>query len=225
MISQTRSDAVHLESGGYEAGPLLAVGTISGVVIRAVAQRNGRGAGRLVAGVDTVTGAATLAWQAPGSGTPGAPQPLEYANDYLLEDGEDTSKWIRIAAYPGYLATSGQARVFLKDGYNTLGPQDVGAGDAAAGQVVDTTYQLKNRSTHLVTNVRLWIDAAVSGLEVSADGISFFTPTSELDPNVLAWASIAAGASVDVTVRRTIAASAASDPARLNVIHFAWTGQ
>lgn len=225
MIAETRSDAVHLLSGGAEAGPLLVVGTISGAVVRAAAQRNGLGVGRLIAGLDAVTEEPTLSWQAPGSSTPGAAQIVVYQNDYLLEDGEDTSKWVRVEVYPGFLATSGEARVFFKDGYNFLGPQDVGAGDAAVGQVVDTTYQLENVSTHLVTTVKLWIDAAVTGIEVSTDGITFVAPTSEVHADVLVWASIAAGASVDVTVRRTTAASAAADPARLNVLHFAWTGQ
>lgn len=225
MISLTRADAVHLLKDGAEAGPLLCVGTISGVVVRAVAQLNGPGAGRLIAGADAVTGLPTLAWQAPGSATPGAAQSVEAENDYLLEDGEDTDKWIRVAAYPSYLGTSGQALVYLKDGYNTLGPSDVGSGDAAAGQVVDTTYQLKNVSVHLVLNAKLWIDPAVTGLEVSDDGVTFVAPDSEVHADVLVWASIAAGASVDVTIRRTTASSAPADPARLNVIKFAWTGQ
>lgn len=223
MNPQTRSDAVHLESAGADAGPLRVVGTLPGMYIFAASTLNGTGHGLLIAGVHSDGVTPTVAWQAPGSSTPGAPCPLTGEAAFLVEDGEDPDKWVRVYAYPAYCGTSGEAKVFFKVGYNALGPSDVTAGDAAAGLVITTTFTLKNYSFYPVTNVKLWIYADPA-VQVSKDNISFFAPTDETDPNVLVWSSIAAGASANVYVKRTISASTAFDPARLVELRFAWTG-
>lgn len=219
MIPTTRNSGLRLQLSGADVGGLRFLGELPGLVVLAVAARNGTGSGRLIASDLGV------AWQAPGSTTPGPPCAIPADGNYLLEDGADPSCWINVAAHVAFLATSGEAQIGLADRYNNLGPSDVAATDAAAGLVTTTEYTLKNVSIYPVINARLWIDATASGaaaLTVSSDGTNFFDPTSSTDTHVLAWASIAAGASVNVWVKRTIAAASASNPKILNLLQFQW---
>lgn len=222
MNPYTHGDGLHLQAAGADTGLMRAVGSIPGVVVLDVASRNGPGIGRLIMG-----DASTIAWQAPGSSTPGNPQSCGSDGTYLIEDGADTSKWVRIQVYASYLAVSGEGRVFIQDTFNGLGPADVAAANAAAGVIATTTFTLKNVSNSTVTSVLMWLDQTVGsnpGISISSDNITFYTPTSIGDPNALAWASIAAGASVPVYVKRTIAAASPSSPSVLNNLQFSWIG-
>ena len=187
----------------------------------AAAGKNGPGVGMLMASP------AGLAWQAPGSDLAGQPQAVSPDGSYLLLDGVNPSCWVRVQIFNEYLPSSGAANVYLEDAYNALGtsgPGDVSASEAAAGQVVTTTYTLENVSGNAVYNVTLWLDNSTVDLLVSSDGTNFYAPMSQGDPNVITYAAIAVGASANLYLKRTIAAGAASNPEVLNVLEYAWTG-
>lgn len=201
-------------------------GALAGVVVLCVGARNGPGTGTLISSI-AGNGQTQLAWQAPGSATPGIPQPVYPDGTYLLEDGADSTKFVRVQVYGSYLPTAGAAPVFVADTYNALGPDDVSAANASAGIVETVEYALANVSPVTVLNAKLWIERSgtdTRGVTVSQDGVTFVNPGSETDPNVLTWASIAPGASVNVWMQRTIPASASSNPATFNQLQFGWTG-
>ncbi len=225
MTPFNRSDTLHLQLAGSDVGFVRTVGTIAGVAVLAVAARNGPGIGRLIASAGS-----RLAWQAPGSSTPGASQACASDGVYLLEDGEDVSKFARVQVYSSYLAASGEAEVLVQDAY--AGLADITAAQAAAGLTDVTTFALKNVSDTaggapvLATLVKMWLDQTAGynpGLSISLNDVTFFTPTSAADPNALAWASIAAGASVPVYVKRIIAPAAAANPIVRNALQFQWS--
>lgn len=224
MQQYAQAEAVHLEIGVSGDSPAMRwIGTLTGVTVLSVAARNGPGVGKLIAsGVDD-GGNPLVAWQAPGSSTPGIPQA-----DALLSDGEDDSKWILIA--PSDSDTTplqGEAFVHITDNYNTLGPSDVAAADAAAGLVSVIHAKLFNHSGLPVQRVKLWIAAGETGsaaLDVSTDGVTYVHPLSEADGAVLSWPIIASGASVDVYIRRTIGAATGFSPRVLNHLEFRWDG-
>lgn len=217
MLPATRNDALRLLNGSSEV-ITRSVGAIPGVVVVQVSGRNGPGAGTLFAS------AGGLSWQAPGSSTPGAIVAIPSDATYMLEDGEDSSKWIRVQTYgdEGWLSQTAAGTIDIADSYNVYGIDDVSAANAASGHTETVTFNLKNVWSHTVQNVRMWLDPAVVDLTISSDGTNFFDPTSETDVHVLSWASIAAGSSVTVTVKRIIPASTGSFPSVLNFIQFSW---
>jgi hypothetical protein len=215
----TRNDGLRLELSAAEIVSLRTSGTLPGVVVLAAAARNGPGTGRLTASSQGI------AWMAPGSTQSGTPVATPIDGAYLLEDGSDASKWVRVQVYAEWLGKSGGALVQLKDWYNALGPADVPAADALAGATETTEYQLVNLTGNAIVSAILWLDSACApGISVSQDGTNFFTPSSSVDPNALAWASIAAGASVNLWVKRVISATSASNPRILNALQWAWIG-
>lgn len=220
MTPGTRNDGLRLQLAASDVASLRAVGTLAGVVILAVAARNGPGQGILIAS------AAGISWQAP-HGLAGAPQPITADGSYLLEDGADPSRWIRIQAYAAYLPQSGNALVSLGDQYAGVGIDDVSAANATAGIIETTQFSIKNMTANAITGVTLWIDATGNGygtVSISSDGANFFKPLSQGDPNVLTWASIAPAASANLWVKRTIGAGAASNAGLLNLLQYAWNG-
>lgn len=217
MTPGTRADGLRLMQATAEFASLRVAGALAGVVILAAAGQNGTGSGRMIAGP------AGIRWQAPGSSAPGPIVPAAADGSYLLEDS-NPDKWVRVQVYKSYLPNSGEARVFFQDIYNGLGPTDVSAASALSGAVDTAQFILTNVSPVVVVSVKLWLDPSVSGLEVSSDGLSYFTPTSEADPNVIFWGSINPGGGVNLYIRRTIAAAAASSPAVLNLLRYAWNG-
>lgn len=216
----TRSDGLRLQLAGSDVVSLRVVGGIAGVVVIAAAGRNGPGSGRLIAS------AGGLCWQAPGSVVAGDAVPIPADGVYLLEDGTDASAWLRVQAYAASLAASGEARVYLADRYNEFGPDDVTAANAAAGIVETVQFTLANVTPAVITGAVLWLDpsAVSAGLAISSDGVSFFTPTNQTDATALTWASINPASSVNVWVRRTLAAGKASNPQILNTMRLAWNG-
>jgi len=218
IAAGTHGDGLRLRRTGVDLISLAVVGAIPGVVVLAAGGANGPGVGWLS------LSSYGLSWRAPESSSFGSPQLFSEDGTYLLEDGEDAGKWVRVQVYTDYLPATADALVYLEDRYNDLGPADVAAAQASAGQTVDTGYQLANVTPMTIVGIKLWIDPAVSSLSVSSDGITYYTPTSESDPHVLSWSIVGAGGSVNVYVRRTIGAGAGPDPKVLNALHFSWTG-
>lgn len=218
MMPATRNDGLRLQLSGADVVLMRTMGAIAGVFVLAASARNGVGTGQLTLSADG------LSWTAPGSVTPGPAQSAPVDGQYMLEDGADPSQWVRLQVYAAYLPDSGACDVAVNDAYNAFGPDDVAAADALAGIVENVTFTLKNVSAATLNNVHAWLDPATANVTISSDGVNFYDPTSELDAHVLSWASIAAGASVNLYLRRTIGAAAASNPKILNLMQFAWTG-
>jgi hypothetical protein len=226
MMPNTRHDGVRLQLAGVDVVSLREAGAVPGVVVLSASARNGPGTGLLTLNFGSLT------WQSPGSSTPGLAQGVSSGPDgsiYLVEDGVDLSKFVRVQVYPAYLPDIASALISLADLYNamgTTGPGDVAASDASAGLVTITQYTLFNATNNPVKTINLWLDNTASGfgqLTVSNDGTNYFAPTSQGDPNVLAWGSIAAGGNVSVWVKRTVPAASASNPKILDVLQWAWT--
>lgn len=212
-------DSIRIEQSGTEVRHLEAVRTLPGVVVLNVAASNGPGMGRLKTSGDGTL----LAWQAPGSSTFGTAVDVSADDTYLLADGEDADKWIRVEVYADYLApTPRSTRVHLKDLYeNGPGHDDVTAAEASAGDVVTYELGVANDSAATVYNIRAWLDAAADGnayLELSADEVDWSTPTSE--PAGVELGNVLTGNSATLYVRRTIPASESYDPDLLAHLHF-----
>lgn len=215
----TQSDALRVELSSVEVKGLHAAGTLPGVELLFVGHRNGPGQGTLRA----VT-ATSLAWRAPGSANFGGAVEVGAGGSFVLLDGDDPYKHMRVEVYASFLPAGPlEAPVFLQEAFNEgIGGEGVSAAEAAAGDVASWTVELVNASAVALTALRVWLDAATQGLELSWDGASWYAPDSENHADVLAHASLASSASVTLHLRRTIGASAPADPGVLNLIHFAW---
>lgn len=223
MTPGTRNDGLRLRTQfGSDFGFMRAVGTIAGVVVLGVAARNGPGSGRLIASP------AGLAWQAPGSGIPGPICPIPSDGEYMLEDGADPSMWVRVQAYSAWLGESGEAAVEIQDSYTLFGfgavSADVPAANAAAGLTSTVGLRLANITPLPVTNVTVWLSPHAKNLTISSDDVMFVAPIAQNDPDALRYAAIAAGASANIIVRRTIAAGSPFNPSVLNFLRYSWTG-
>ena len=224
----TRSDAVRVKISGVEVSHLVAVGTVPGVVVMAAAAMNGPGRGRMSRVYENAA-RSYLRWTAPGSVTPGTNVPVTSNGDYLLEDGSDPGKWLRVRVYVDHLPASyDESLVYLEDVYNdSVAGRDVTASEASTGDVATYTVSVVNESPAGVFDVRAWLDGSAAGsllLELSDDGASWVTPTSEVDASVVLLGDIAAGVSKTLHLRRTIGAGAGSNAEVLTLVHMAWTG-
>lgn len=216
------ADALRWTVFAAESHQLVRVGSIAGVVPLAVASRCGPGTAAIRSGPNGIE----LSFRAPGSQTWGVAVDCAADGSYLLEDGEDLSKWLRVQVYADHLPSGPtEASVRLADrlqGDNyTLGMTDIAAADAASGKSEQLSYQLTNVSGVGLSNVRIWLDAAVQYLEIQ-DGAGWVTPTDE--QNALVLGDIAPGSYASVTLRRTIPAGSGSDPDVLNYIHVSFDG-
>ena len=216
----SRADAIRVKIASLEVLHLAAVETLPGVVILQAAGRNGPGTGQLQSSGDGTL----VAWRAPGSATFGTAIDCGSDGAYLFEDGEDANKWLRVQVYASYLAsTPRDARVYLGDLFANGPPHDdVTAQEASAGDVTIYSLELVNESAVNISDLRAWIHATVSGLEISDDNATWVNPTTEATG--LSFGSLASGASKTLWLRRTIAAAAASDAKILTLLHFAWNG-
>lgn len=219
-IAAQHADALRLEVASVEVDHLTAVQTIPGVVITAAADRNGPGIGWLRSTEDGTL----LSWKAPESSNYGSGQPCDADGSYLLEDGDDVSKWVRCQVYVDFLSSQSiEARVFLADIYNNdTAHDDVTASEAAAGNVETWTLTMENAGTLILSFLKVWIDSAVSGLEISDDGASWVSPTTE--STALEFPDLLPGATDTLHIRRTISAAADSDPDVLNHLHITFSG-
>lgn len=213
------ADAMRVTASGAQVDSLRWAGSIPGVVPLAIAGRNGPGYGRLRS-----TGDGTwLAWTAPGSATPGVPVYCGSDGTYLLEDGADRSKWIRVQVYASYLGNPTETRVALGDRWNNpIGHDDVTESEADAGDVETYTLTLTNDSAVLLSQIAAWLDDDVEDLEISDDGSTWVSPTTEATG--LEFDDLAPGYSHTLHLRRTIAASSAADPDVLNHVLLAFSG-
>jgi hypothetical protein len=218
-VAGSRGDALRVRtSGGVEIPSLTAVGAIPGVVPLAAAGQNGPGTGYV-----RCDGNGRLAWKAPGSNTYGELVTVAADGSYLLEDGEDRDAWLRVQVRTAFLpSTPAEAQVLLGDRYNALGPDDVTSAEASAGLVETTTFQLYNAGAHRVDALKAWLDASVSGIELSTDGSSWSTPTTE--GAALAFGNVNPGSFATLHVRRSVVAGAASNARITNILRFSWEG-
>jgi hypothetical protein len=186
------------------------VGTLPGCVPVYAAGRNGPGLGRLRYDADG------LAWRAPGSGLFGTPVPIADDGTCVLYDGADGDKYVRLAVHADYLGPPGERQVLLSDLYHSdVGGKDVSALNASAGTGVIEFLDLEVIAGVVdVENVRIWLDpAADPRVDLSLDQAIWSAPTVEGDG--LYVARIAAGDSIGLSVRRTIAPGTTSTPKQL----------
>jgi hypothetical protein len=196
-----------------EIAQLANANTIPGVQVLAVAAKCGPGRGLL-----TLDASKRLSWRSPGATLAGDPVDVSAGGDFLVE-GADANQWIRVHVEAAYLVAGSQAAVYLADVYdNAIADADVAAADAAAGVVQTWTVTVGNDSTDLLDDIRVWIDAAVVDMAISADGSTWVAPTSEAA--ALSLGTVAAAGSVTLHLRRTITGNASCQPQRRNLLHF-----
>ncbi len=208
-------DLLRIEIDSVEVCHLTAVGTIPGIVVTLAAARNGPGLGALQ------NAAGSLSWRAPGSDTFGDPVDGSAGGTFVLCDGEDDDKWIRITVYQNFLESGSQADVALADRYNNgVAAADVTAEEASAGDVLDYSITLRNPANRPATDVSAWLDAACDPrTSLSLDGVAWSRPT---ESSTMAIPAIAAGESVPIYLRRTVAEGEPADPRQLVFLHFSF---
>jgi len=215
-----RADSLRLKIAAAEVQHLVPVGTIPGIVVEAVAARCGPGAARIRSSAD----GQRLAFRAPGSAVWGLDVVADVDTTFLLQDGEDPDKWARVTRYGEYMLT-GQAegRILLDDVFNNgVGHDDVTAGEALAGDVETYEIELWNDSLHRFSHLVVWLDAAVTGMEIFKEMVGWFSPTTEATG--ISLPDIGPGSFKSVMLRRTIDPAAESDTDVLQHLHFAFDG-
>lgn len=220
LLAGTRADALRVRVAGSDVQSLALVGTIRGVTPLAVAGLCGEGTAKLRS-----TGAPPRRFQfrAPGSSTWGEEVTVAATGEYLLEDGADRSKWIRVRVDLAWLPDGpAEANVFLRDRWNELGPDDVTAAEAAAGSVDPLTLDLVNVSPNRLDGLRAWLVSGTVDLELSPDGSAWSAPTTE--GAGISLGALAPSASVPLYVRRTITAGAPPATKVLNRLRLSWEG-
>ena len=96
----TGGDSLRLEIGGSEVESTAAVSSLPGVAVLAAAGQHGPGTGLIRA---SETGE-YLQFKASGSDTWGKYVYVPSDGEYILTDGEDRDKWVRVSVYNDYLA-------------------------------------------------------------------------------------------------------------------------
>lgn len=211
----TRADALRLTLSSVELLYLDHLGTIDGVKILVAAAMNGPGTGRLRSQGDGTL----ISWRAPGSTLFGTAVPCAVDGTYLLEDGSDRSKWVRVQVFATYLVTRATAaQVTLTERFGVgLADDDVTAAEASAGNTETYELVMSNDSPHALRDVKVWIDATVVDLEISDDGAAWVSPTTEAA--ALSFPDLPAGGTDTLHVRRTIGASEPSAASARNAVH------
>ncbi len=221
MDALTGPDSLRIESSTVEVTHLNVIGTIPGVIPLLAAARNGPGVARLSSSGD----GQTLHWRAPGSTTYGVGIRCLVDGDYLLQDGEDRGKWLRVTVDVSELASGARETVVeLSDVFgNPIATDDLTAGEATAGDVETYTVDLENQGNSILSWLTIWIDSGVSSIEISDDsGGPWVTPKSETTGLVLP--DLLPGVTDTLHVRRTIAAAAGSDGSVLTYLHTKYRG-
>ena len=138
--------------------------------------------------------------------------------------GEDLGKWLRVEVSAAYLcACPTEAEICLADVYgNAIAHDDVIAAEAAAGSVETYTITMVNDGDLILSQIKVWLDAATDDLEISDDGASWVSPTTEA--TALEFPDLAPGSEDTLHLRRTIAAASEADPAVLNHLHIGFSG-
>ena len=213
-------DALTLATDAVEVKHLTHTGTIPGVVIDAVAARNGPGVG-VLRSIDTGT---SLQWRAPDSATFGTAVATPADGTYRLLDGDDENKWVRVTVHVNYLLPQAvSASVQLEDRHNGAMGRDATAEEATAGDSLLYTITMTNQTTTVLTNIVAWLDAdTTSFFAIDNQGTSYGEPTTE--ESGVAFGDLPAGASATLYVLRAIEESTAAQPRLLDVFHLAFTG-
>lgn len=225
----TRGDQIRLEVSSVEVRSLAAVGTLAGVRVIAAAGRCGPGTGRLRSSGDGTR----IAWREPGSAAFGNAVLCGSDGEYLLEGGADPDAWVRIEVYTAYLTPGpAEAAVYLADVYGSELVSDVDANDAG-GAVHTWTIEIHNDGDAAVEDLRAWFDAtafsdlATAAVDVemaaTADPGDRVAPTAEDHADVLIWDSLAAGASVNLYLVKTMGPTP-SAAKLLYMLRLSWLG-
>ena len=215
----TKSDALELFLYPFADTPtsFLAVGTLPGLIITNARHRNGEGKGFLRFKSD-----GTLAsWKAPGSLQYGAWVNVSALGEYLLEDGEDPNKSVRVETVSAaHLPASAQeVPVYLESTHGGDRPFFGDVLDGQAGEVVVVTRQLFNHGRSVMSNLVVWIDPASSYLEIDVGG-GYSSPTTE--ETALLIGTLLPLNSTLFDVRRTIPALTGPEPELVMELHFRW---
>ena len=144
--------------------------------------------------------------------------------DYLLRDGDDTNKWLRVTVDVSELADgSREAQIELTDVFgNPIASDDVTSSQAAAGNIETYTLTLENQSNTILSQLGIWIDPAVVNIEIADDGATWVTPTSK--SAALQLPDLLPGVQDTLHVRRTITAGADLEAGLLTFLHFSYRG-
>lgn len=213
---------VYDSAGTTEAKHLAVVGTIPGVVPLAAAGKNGPGTARLRSYDDGTR----IAWRAPGSNTYGVAVPVPADGAYLLEDGGDRNKFLRVQVYTAHLVGPTEGRVLLGDRFNNIpAGADFTAGQASAGATVKVELTLKNESALTITQIVAWLDAATDDpptWAISDDDVSYVSPTTE--GTGLKLDDMAPASTQTLYTRKVVAASTSSVADALEHLHLAFNG-
>lgn len=224
--SGTRGNAIAiLESGGGSYASQTVIGTIPGVIVTGAAGLCGTGIGYLRSTGD----GSWLSFKAPGSDVWGEPTHVTESGGWLLEDGEDAKKWLALSVFVGHLLPGPtEAQIVIVDAYeNSVSGADVTAAEAAAGDVVDREVSVGNFSDCTIYDVRIWLNPSADGssyLELSADGVDWYAPTSEDDPDVIDLGDIVSFGSAPLHIRRTIPSAEPANQGLLAYICGSWNG-
>ena len=212
----TAADSLRLKFSGSEIQQLHRIRTIPGVSVLAAAGKNGVGAGNL----RSVGDGTFLQWRAPGSGTFG-PRLKVTDGNWIVKDGEDLDKWVRVEVFASFLKPSSEeAQVLLDDVYNNGGNDDITAAEATAGFSASWQMDMVNESAKTLHRLVVWIDPATSGITISDDDVVFVSPTTEATG--LEFGDLAPGGSLPLYIKRTIGAGASEDPRVLDVLQFSY---
>ncbi len=220
MTAFSGPDSLKISQSAAEVSHLYVIGSIHGVIPLLAAARNGPGSGQVSSSGD----GRWLHWRAPGSSRVGNGIRCLTDGDYLLCDGDDTDKWLRVTVDVSELAGgSREAQVELADTYNNpIASDDITSGQAAAGNVETYTLTLANQSNTILSQLKAWIDLGVVNIEIADDGATWVTPTSK--SAALDLPDLLPGVEDTLHVRRTITAGAGSEPGLLTLLHFSYRG-
>lgn len=209
----TRGDALRLvyQPGVFDilTGFLKCVGTIPGVAPIAAAGICGEG----LAAIASHDDGTALCFRAPGSQTFGPTVAAGVDGDYLLEDGEDKNKWLRVKARAAFLSpTPQEARVFLRIEDSEMVP------GATIGGAVNLNLQLQNVSSKKVENVRVW--SPTSGVTFNVFGAGDIVAASEATSFLIG--AMLAGGVQDLGMILTVPGGTSPNPAAPAELRAKW---
>ncbi len=219
--SGTRGDGLRIELSAVESPSFHVIGSLPGVAVLAAAGANGPGTGDL----ESEDGGTKLKWKAPDSGTHGTSVDVSTDGSYILEDGEDERKWVRVQVVNSFMLNVPMSTfIYLSEVYeNAVSSDDVTAAEATAGDTKDYTVDIKAESPMDLLDVKVWLESPDDGIFISDDGVVYVQPKSE-GADALSFARIASGATQSLFLRRITSAGASASTGILNRVRFAWDG-
>jgi hypothetical protein len=203
----TQAAVINIESESEEVHHLTTAGSLQGVVPILVAARNGPGVGR----IKVING--QLSWKAPYSSRFGNPVECNADGTYILCDGEDEDKFIKIDVHTEYLPSEDfEAKIYLSEVYNNpVAQDDVIAVDAQTGVVLQYQLSVRNTSSITFSHIRIFLNpVADPRTELSLDGVNWYKPYTESEG--LQIESLGSGQSITLNIKRTIAAGQSEKP-------------